>query len=330
MKKFIIPLVCILAASCAQDSTMSTGDQSREYLEKWMAKNHPGIPQEESGLYILSDTPGSGDALTEDYIYATVTIRTLSGTISSTQSEVLAKQLGTYTEGNYYGPSFLYRGEGYSYAGVDAILEGMRIGGKRRAIIPSWMLTTSRFSSQGEYFAACTSMTSLDYEIEISEQCADIQEWENDLLAKYVADNFSPSIESIPLSGDEEGDGSFYFITIQEGDTETELENGNELTLHYTGKLLNGTVFDSTEAESGESNPVTIYWYNDYTSVTMNGSSSLIDGFKAGISHILHPGGSGIVLFTSSHGYSSSGGGNGVIPSYAPLIFELETEAYEQ
>ena len=55
----------------------------------------------------------------------------------------------------------------------------------------------------------------------------------------------------------------------------------------------------------------------------MGTSSSIIDGFKGGISLMKWKGQKATVIFTSKHGYTSSGSGN-TIPGFAPLIFELE------
>ena len=68
---------------------------------------------------------------------------------------------------------------------------------------------------------------------------------------------------------------------------------------------------------------VTMTYTTNYENVVMGSSSSLINGFKGGVSQMKWKGQKATVIFTSKHGYSSSGSGN-TIPAFAPLIFELE------
>ena len=138
--------VCLLAAGCAKNDTINTGEKAQEYLKLFIEKYYPYVTPNEYGLYVLEETPGTGSVWTDDvpYVYARTTIRDLGGTITSTTEEKVAQQLGSYTKGNYYGPKYQEIGKEKSNAGLDALLKGMHVGGTRKAIIPSWLLTTSR------------------------------------------------------------------------------------------------------------------------------------------------------------------------------------------
>ena len=50
--------------------------------------------------------------------------------------------------------------------------------------------------------------------------------------------------------------------------------------------------------------------------------STMIEGFAKTLFQ-MHPGEKGLGAFISDKGYGSSGSGN-IIPSYSPLIFEIE------
>ena len=168
MKKYLIPIVCLLAAGCVSDNTPSTGQQAKAYLEVWMARwnqdNGKDIKPDDLGMYFLEDIPGPANAKEWDpsiaYTYASTTIRSLTGTITSTDDANLAKQLGTFAESYYYGPKAFPTGDGYSYAGVDRMLTGMRMGGTRTVIIPSWMLTVNRYNTLDDYLEQCTATAS--------------------------------------------------------------------------------------------------------------------------------------------------------------------------
>ena len=215
-KKILIPLaaVCLLAGACAKNNATSTGKYAQEYIQLWMDAYHPGITPNSDGLYILSDEAGTGAAWTGEapYAYVDVTIRSLDGTISSTTKEKLAQQLGTYVQSNYYGPKYQVVSEGYSYAGVDAMLQGMRIGGTRKAVVPSWMLTTSRYNTQQEYINAATVSSSLIYDVKLCGQTEDIDQMEKDSLRSYVTRHYG-NLASVSYNSEEEANGTFYFYT---------------------------------------------------------------------------------------------------------------------
>ena len=58
------------------------------------------------------------------------------------------------------------------------------------------------------------------------------------------------------------------------------------------------------------------------TEIQMEGTSSLQDGFQAGVS-MLHNMETARVAFYSAHGYSYSGMGS-AIPPFSPLCFEFQ------
>ena len=339
-KKLLISLalLCLLAPGCAKKTTSTTGADAKEYLQLWMDKFHPGINANADGLYILEDIPGTGEDWNSEkqYIYTEATVRSLSGTISSTTDETLAKQLGTYAVGNYYGPKYQAIGSGISYAGVDALLKGMKMGGSRTAVVPAWMLTTSRYSTQQEYLdAAASTSVSLIYTLSLKGQTNDVEATELDSLTRYVYSNY---MQARPVSyiEDEDPDGSFFFLSNAsqfESAGATTRGDTDSGTITYTGRLLNGQVFDTTvekvakDAGIYDSSktyaPVSITFASEWDSVSMGESTSLINGFKGGLFLMQYPGEKAVVLFTSSHGYSSSGSGS-TIPGWSPLIFELE------
>jgi FKBP-type peptidyl-prolyl cis-trans isomerase len=84
---------------------------------------------------------------------------------------------------------------------------------------------------------------------------------------------------------------------------------GQTVQVHYTGKLLNGNVFDSS-VERG-----TPFEF-------MLGTGQVIKGWDEGIA-LMKVGEKGILLIPSSMGYGSNGAG-GSIPPNSVLIFDVE------
>ena len=337
----------LLATGCAKSAGDTTGRDAQERISLWMEKYHPGIQPDENGLYILEEEPGTGDPFeplagdeTTDkpFVQLRSTIRTLDGTVSATTEEEMARQLGTYQYANYYGPKYYRLGEGYSYAGLDALLGDMRIGGRRKAVIPAWMLTTVRYASQEEYIRNCSGSTHLIYEVIL---VAQRENAEADGIARVKAfiDANYPGTESVSYVDGEEADGSFYFISdVSAFQEEDKLADESSVKINYTGKLLDGTVFDTTvrkvavdariDSNSKTYEPQSATITSTYSNVTMGSSSSLISGFKGALSLMHWKGQKAVAVFSSAHGYGASGSGN-VIPSYEPLIFEIEILADE-
>jgi FKBP-type peptidyl-prolyl cis-trans isomerase FkpA len=83
---------------------------------------------------------------------------------------------------------------------------------------------------------------------------------------------------------------------------------GQKVSVHYTGKLLDGTVFDSS-VERGE--PITF---------TL-GIGQVIPGWDEGIA-LMQPGAKATLIIPSNLAYGERD--MGVIPPHSPLIFEVE------
>ena len=335
-----LPLAAALALTllggCAKEEILTTGEKARAYLNLVLEKNYPGVTPNEQGIYLLSDTPGSGDAWNEElpFTLAETTVRTLSGDVLSTTDATLSQQLGTYQSGNFYGPRFTQTGAGNSYAGVDALLRGMQTGGTRRAIIPAWLLTTSRYNSTQEYLNACSNETHLEYTVTLHGQEEDIVQYQKDQIKLFLASQYpGKDLQPTTYNPEQEADGTFYFISDSTDFIgKYKFQRDTTVRVNYTGYLLDGSVFDTTVERTAKDagiynrarsyGPVSVNVYSSYNSITM-GSSSVINGFKGGI-HLMHwVGQKSTVVFTAEHGYAGSGSGNS-IPPYAPLVFELE------
>lgn len=86
------------------------------------------------------------------------------------------------------------------------------------------------------------------------------------------------------------------------------VEEGQDVTVHYVGRLLDGTEFDSS---IGRDEPFTF---------TM-GEHRVIPGWEMAVSK-MHVGEKATVLIPSAMAYGDRG--NAVIPPYSPLLFEIE------
>ena len=99
-----------------------------------------------------------------------------------------------------------------------------------------------------------------------------------------------------------------YYVMTEEGNGEMP-EKGDNVKVHYTGKLLDGTVFDSS-VERGEPIEIPI------------GMGFVIPGWDEGIM-MMSKGEKGVLYIPYYLGYGDRGAGAD-IPPFANLIFEVE------
>lgn len=124
---------------------------------------------------------------------------------------------------------------------------------------------------------------------------------EPSLIAQYVRDN---NITAKP-----NGSGLYYIEKVKgKGPKATA---GKKVKVHYTGKLMNGKVFDS----SLDRKPSTPYAFT-------LGKGEVIPGWDEGIS-MMSAGGKATLIIPSKLAYGENGMGK-EIPAYSPLVFDVE------
>jgi TonB-dependent SusC/RagA subfamily outer membrane receptor len=102
------------------------------------------------------------------------------------------------------------------------------------------------------------------------------------------------------LYGSRAGNGVI-LVTTKKG-------HSGKVKVNYTGKLLDGTVFDTSEGKE----PI------EFTV----GAQQLIPGWEEGILK-MNKGGKATLLIPSELAYGANGAGNSILP-YTPLLFDLE------
>lgn len=335
MKKRTLLLIVtssVLAFSCARVVTEGLNEQNKKVFDAWREAAYPSAVKTPLGAYILEDVPGQGPLMDNSvdypYVRLTYSVTDLKGNYQATTYEDVAKQIGTYSESGYYGPEILYRGEsGESiYAGLDEAFRTMRIGGFRKVIIPGWLCSYGDYLKDEAYYLANGSGTAAIYSIRAVEQIKDVEVWEIDSLYRYVSAKFPTMGPSDTLAK-----GLYYHRESAPLPDEKVLKVDSTIYINYTGRLLNGKVFDTSVRDtaikygiyssSSTYGPKSVTIKEDYTETTMS-SSTLIDGFSLTLSK-MHPYEKGVAMFYSGLGYKTSGSGSS-IPAYCPLRFDIE------
>ena len=160
-------------------------------------------------------------------------------------------------------------------------------------------------AGQGQYFIYHIKLASIVSKEEIEQEAQNFraemeerQSKEPEEIAQYIADN------NITAKPDQDG---LYIIVKQKGNGPVVAE-GKTVSMHYTGKLLDGTIFDS----SVDRDPLTY----------VVGKQGLIPGWEKGV--MGQPAGTKLqLIIPSALGYGATGA-PGRIPPYSPLCFDIE------
>ena len=325
MNKLKILLIAAAAASlctsCFRSESSGLNDGNKRYFDAWMKINHPDALREGMGIYILDETTGSGASIgkAEDYpfAYVTYTSSDLDGNILETTEADIAKQVGTYSDANYYGPVVKLRSLTGFTAGQEMVLTPMRVGGSRKAVIPGWFDTAYRYETEQEYLDKVTGDDCI-YSVTLHEVIKDLAVWQIDSISRYLTHQYSHPVDSVKY-------GFYYIQTVPPTDT-VSFSSGTKVYVNYTGSLLNGKVFDTSDANTAKDaglysasktyEPLGITLNSDYKEIT-----DVIEGFALCVSK-MKKGEKGTCVFYSDIGYK--GESQGSIPAFSPLRFDIE------
>lgn len=338
----------ILLVGCAKTVIPGPNDANKRYLEAWMQLNHPGLQPQGLGIYVLEGTDGDGVEVTDNgFALVDYRITDLEGNISSYTDAETARQLGDYSETNYYGPKFWTTYKTTIQAGLGNALYGLKTGSYRKVLIPSWLMTAKEFGSEQDYLdyedeESSSTYSNTIYEFRVVDYTEDILKWQIDSIGRFFA-NENVKIDGKPAkeafagmtAADSVSTGFYYRQLSAPADTAS-FPSDTTIYINYTGKLLNGQVFDTSVERIAKDNglysssrtygPVQINWAESYSDITMgSGKSDIIGGFALTLWQ-MKPMEKGVGVFYSNYGYTYSGSGS-TIPGYAPLIFEIEIVA---
>ena len=101
-----------------------------------------------------------------------------------------------------------------------------------------------------------------------------------------------------------------YFILIKVGKGQTPAK-GDIVRINYEGRFLNGKFFDST---NNSEEPLEFVFGAEFM---------VIKGMEEAIG-MMHAGDKAMIILPSDLAFGSSGAGDGIIPPYATLIYEIE------
>ena len=329
-------LACLFV-SCAREADNDITESLQRRVSSWIQVHYPDATISGNGIYILSETQGTGaywDAENSLVAYVTETRRQLSGEVASTGEEELARQIGSWTQTGYYGPTYWYAVQGSCYEGMLEALEGMRVGGHRKVLIPSWLLTYKSYSTAEGYLShASSDAVDMILDFTLEGQAPNLIARQIEQLTEFSARHMA-GVDSTYYNGTDGTRFGFYYHPLRDGGaSEVAMPSDTTVYINYTGRRMDGVVFDTSVADTAKVygiydasrtyEPIPIYWSDEYENITMTTSKSTpVTGFQIALWH-MHPGDKAITAFYSALGYGSSGSGT-TIPSYQPISFIID------
>lgn len=323
----------ILMTGCKREEGLEDNAGAKRYFDAKihaMKKSYPDMKETNLGSYIISSQEGDGELVGDSektpYLIKMETIYDLDWNVLSTNYAEVAQKIGIYDRSHYYGQDILERTYNFHSAGADELYTSMRIGGKMTAVIPGWLNTSERHKTAEDYYKYASGTDTI-MEIELLDRTTDINKYQVDSIERYMARN-NIKVDSL-LYG-------YYFIQNTPPKDTSSFEDGEDILINYTGRLLNGLVFDTNIRDTARHygifnsestyDPATITWDDEeYSNIQMTvdgNSGAVIDGFARALSK-MKTGEKATAIFIASHGYGSNSSGNS-IPKFSPLRFDIE------
>lgn len=328
LKRVLFPtllLAAVMTVSCAVDPAEENYYSQDRVMKAWMNQNYPGISvYGDTGAYLIDMERGEGVSVADSaYVCVHYTKRTLDGTISSTNVQELAEQLGEYSPSYWYGGNTWRVDQGYLPAGLEKALKSMRAGGRLKMAIPA--SASEHDYSLYDPFKQNPETSNLVIELTLDTVIANIYDYQEKAMREWFSKNYRIA-DTLKEHQ--------YFKKLEEhtADSDT-VSEGASVSVRYVGRLMNGQVFDTNIEDtakfyriwssSGNYNALTISYYKQNTE-QYSQNNSVVTGFGQAVLEMNYDE-KAVTLFGSQLGYGDSGS-NPAIPEYSPLIFWLWIE----
>lgn len=271
--------------------------KDEELLKQYIATNNIAATRSESGMYYTKSTTNEKGTKAENGSIVSFHFKA-----STLDGKVFDSSFDTGT------PVEIMLGQGRAMPGWEEGLTYFSAGEKGMLLLPSTLAYGER-SQEGKFEAnSClifeievlSVKTQEQYQKEMA-QAKEKQLAEDDkTLKKYIAQNKIKATRT---------PSGMYYAKTKTNDSGTKAAAGNQVTVHYTGMLLDGTKFDSSVDKN---EPFTFGL----------GNGEVIRGWDEGLGYF-KTGEKGVLIIPSGMAYGERGAG-GVIPPNACLVFEVE------
>lgn len=282
----------LLTTACKKDDTTnaapdySAADDAT--ITKYLADKSISTAQKQpSGLYFvpLVTNANAPQATVGQAASIRYTSQLLDGTVlnaSSKQGSVTSNFVVgnlAYIRGLEEGTSLMHLGD----SAIFLVPSGLALGPNSTTSIPANSV--------------------LRFNVKLADVSSDLATLDDKLIQNYLTAN--------RISNAQKQSSGLYFVPITTNPNAAPSTTGKTVSVLYTGKLLDGTVFDATSSRN-----------NTPFNFTVGAGQSIL-GFDQGIS-LMHKGDKATLLIPSGLAYGEKGSQSGSIPPNAVLIFDVE------
>ncbi len=284
------------------------GEESAK-IQAFITKNNVTVAPTASGVYIITKNPGSGRGIQKaDFVKINLTVTSSEG-----------KKIFSTLDKNH--PITFEYGKPFDTKGFDEAVASMKKGSIATILVPSSMGFGEKGKKDMNGMDMVAPYSPVVYDIEVldlktkaenekatkeeevkaKKEADEAMAKEPALILQYVKDN---KITAKPSAT------GLYYVEKVKGKG-PKAQAGKKVKVHYTGKLFNGKVFDSSLTRT----PSTPYEFTI-------GKAEAIPGWDEGIS-MMSAGGKAMLIIPSKLGYAERGAGSD-IPPFSPLVFDVE------
>lgn len=278
-------------------------------IKTYLEKNKVTTAPTASGIYVIMQNPGEGRNIQKtEYVEINLTVSSIEG----------KKIFSTFDSGR---PITFEYGQPFDTKGFDEAIGMMKKGSKATVVVPASMGfgETGKKDRSGVDIIEPYSPVVYDIEILSLKTKSEYEKAakEKELAAKKAADEAMVKEPTLIQQYLKENNitvkptaSGLYYIEKVKGKGEKAIIS-NKLTVHYTGKFLDGKVFDS----SLDKKPAKPFDF-------ILGQGQVIPGWDEGFA-LMSAGGKATFIIPSKLGYGDQGYGND-IPAFTPLVFDVE------
>lgn len=290
-KSFLMLCVVALSVVSCKKEYQSVKELDEQNIQAYIRQNNLTVyPYDTTGIYYQVIKEGDGAPIEyNENIPLFFTVKSLDNAFSS-QDTFTNRYAGLfgYFSRQYQGNSGILSGRYIPYRANEVIKQFVKNqGGQIRLIVPS-RLALGRNGANG-----VPENASLDYVVTVLKK-ADLQAYEDQSINKYMQAN--------NLTGFTKHESGVYY-KIDAAGTGSPITVDSTLTVKYTGKLLNGQVFDGATSASFKLNGLIPAWQK--------------------VVPLIKEGGKVRLITPSTQGYGLQGSG-AAIPPFSSLDFDIE------
>ncbi|RDC54931.1 hypothetical protein DU508_19155 [Pedobacter chinensis] len=291
---FILATVLFSACKKEYESIQSIDDSA---IQSFISKNNLTSVMvqdpDKSGFYYQITSPGTGDSFKNtDSVLYNLTVKSLSSGTTYLQSPLLGN-LGTFVgyTNQFYNSSLSSSTNSGSYniPAIRTAIQALKPGGTARILLPSYLA----FGRNGAGNIPSNEIIDLL-----------ITTYSYKKQALLDDNRITTYLTSKGLTATKDPSGIYYIVnTLGTGDDVN--SETSTVVIKYTGRLLDGSVFDSSTDGT----------FSTTLSGLIQAWQIMVPKFKVGTKFRM--------LIPSAYAYGSGGNG-GTIPQNAPLDFDIE------